>query len=342
MVSQGALATRPIVTHECTCLWQELSTEDNRNLQVSLGEPVSAAFQHVGNSLKSALYSPINSAHERIPGGYPAAVEKSERLHTKALTTRTLFENNQDNSEVLLPALGSRNYTGTGNSRTQLVVPDHFYKTKDTDTKTQLRKSPLADRPIPDLLVRRIKKNIRKSSEHKLRELVSYKAELLNTLQTLVPQRIPIKSSTPDSRVTEDAKSDRRSDFGQTWLCDHCLTQLKTYLYYAPTSRSPYLYEHSVPAYLSLLDDAILAVKSDSDMERVTHHELNSILMAELSVVEWRLSLKLARFHRKTGYLGVFPMEVGPYANLEIKRALNKPEDGLLTIIWRRIKSIGG
>lgn len=214
----------------------------------------------------------------------------------------------------------------------------------NTDTKKQLvsRNSPLADRPVPDLLVRRIKKNLRKSSEHKLRELVSYKAEILNTLQTLVPKRVAVQPSNVDLRVAENNKTGVRSEFDQTWLCEYCLTQLKTYLYYSPTSRSPYLYEHSVPAYLALLDDAILAVKSDSIMEQVTHHELNSILMAELSVVEWRLSLKLARFHRKTGYLGVFPMEVGPFANLEIKRTLNKPEEGLLTIVWRKIKSIGG
>lgn len=200
-------------------------------------------------------------------------------------------------------------------------------------SKTKINNSKLlVDRHVPDLPVRKIKKVFKKSSEHKLRELISYKAEILNSIKVLVPKH------KKDQSINTLELSPWEMSFGPSYLCNSCLTRLRTYLFFSPAIRSPYLYEHSVASYLALIDDAKLSLRDDVPMESITHDELSSILQAELSVVEWRLSLKLARFHKKTGYLGVFPSEVGDYAELEIKKALNRPDDGILAIIWSKIR----
>lgn len=327
MVLQNRIATRPTITTECTCLWQEFN---DRCATARVSSALPATLRYTTSVTDAVSGGMTGHPLQVMSGTYPDITIAKGLFHNGGISDTEQHERNTPSVALSKP----RNGDGSIHHQTRLTRGRQRLMTNVADPKWATHSKVLADRPIPDLLIRRVKKNIRKSSEHKLRELVSYKAELLNSLRALVPKHT-------EAQLTEQ-DSFSRSEFGQTWLCKSCLTQLKTYLYYTPVARSTYLYEHSVPSYLSLLDDAIAAVNYNTEMEDITHHELSSILHAELSVIEWRLSLKLARFHKKTGYLGVFPMEVGDYADLEIKRSLNKPEDGILTVIWKKVRRLGG
>ena len=302
MQMASAILSRPGNIGSCTCPWtiynDGLPFEERHYANYAASLFLSDTDRNILNSAHT--HGHADHSTSLLPGSYPVDKESEPR------TQRLVVKDNRTDTALALP----------------------------NDSKRKQSTKQLAERPIPDVPIRRLKKVLAKSSEHKLRELVSYKAELLNCIRVLVPKH-RTRASAGDVHAQTNADS-----FGQSILCMCCLTRLTSYLYFSPAARSPYLYEHSVPSYLALIDDARVSIKTDMTMEQITHDELGSILQAELSVVEWRLSLKLARFNKKTGYLDVFPMEVGEYADLEIKRALNKPSDGILMTIWKKIRHV--
>lgn len=353
-MTRGALIpARPTATKEgCTCLWRE-EQDDLRAMNegegtadnVKASRTTAAGFDYKSAQDVWQRSGVVNRSASHMPGSYVTDLQGPDATHqqaglasTTAQVQNSLFELPKQHREstgdqtALIPK--KQKFDTNQQHNDHVIESSHRLARK---TQWSAKSGQMADRHIPDLLIRKVKKNLSKSTEHKLRELISYKAELLNTLRALVPKN---KTTSTDPNLP-DIISTSRSSFAQTHLCECCLTQLQTYLFFSPVPRSTYLYEHSVSSYLSLLDDAISASNTQTRMESITHHELSSILHAELSVVEWRLSLKLARFHKRTGYLAVFPMEIGDYADLEIKRALNKPADGIMTAIWRKVRTLG-
>ena len=77
-------------------------------------------------------------------------------------------------------------------------------------------------------------------------------------------------------------------------------------------------------------------------MERVTHHDLNFILRGELSVVEWRLAIKLARLNQKTAFLDTFPVRIGEYSQMEpVKKPPPEDESMISKVKGKLWTSIG-
>lgn len=312
---------------------QEVPGEPMHPARPIITAPCSCRF--ATPKLKPETYALGLTHHEYEPAQLPGTYIEETTIDENLLYEQGLLLRSQNvaktiqNASPVNPGLNDTmplNQVSRHDSNLLRVAAAGNSTTKMNNTKL------LVDRYVPDLPVRKIKKVLKKSSEHKLRELISYKAEILNSIKVLVPKY------KKDQSINTLEVSPWEMSFGPSNLCTSCMIRLRTYLFFSPAPRSPYLYEHSVASYLALIDDANISLRDDVPMESITHDELGSILQAELSVVEWRLSLKLARFHKKTGYLGVFPMEVGEYTDLEIKRALNKPDDGILAIIWSKLK----
>ncbi|BFZ64866.1 hypothetical protein YB2330_006019 [Saitoella coloradoensis] len=171
----------------------------------------------------------------------------------------------------------------------------------------------LASRPLPDVFARNIKKRLAKSSENKIASLISYREELVNILHLLIPPRRPHDSSSTHPPIV--------SPVPHTSLCHTCMDQLMHHLFHSPATRSPYILDHSTSAYLSLIDDCHSSLSTHTGMESLTHYELDIILRAELSVTEWRIAVKLARYHKRTSFLDIFPVRLGEYAQLEVNRS---------------------
>jgi hypothetical protein len=70
---------------------------------------------------------------------------------------------------------------------------------------------------------------------------------------------------------------------------------------------------------------------------RISHHELERVLRGELAAIEWRLAMKIARFHKKTDILNLFPVKVGEYAELRVNEQPPSHPEGVLKKAGKRV-----
>ena len=127
-----------------------------------------------------------------------------------------------------------------------------------------------------------------------------------------------------------------------TSLCPACLNSLAHSLFVSPVRRSPYLREQSVRAFLSLVDDATASLATGYPLERISHHDLDFILRAELAVIEWRLAIKLARLNQRIAFFDTFQVELGEYSRLQPSKLPIPGKQSLITRAKNKIwDSIG-
>ena len=74
-----------------------------------------------------------------------------------------------------------------------------------------------------------------------------------------------------------------------------------------------------------------------SFVSRISHYELERVLRGELAAIEWRLAMKIARFHRKTDILNLFPVKVGEYAELRVNEQPPSHPEGVLKKTGKKI-----
>ncbi|KAJ9097616.1 hypothetical protein QFC21_004652 [Naganishia friedmannii] len=99
----------------------------------------------------------------------------------------------------------------------------------------------------------------------------------------------------------------------------------------------PYLSETSTRAYLGLVDDAVASSHTQTPMEAVSHHELERIARGELAAIEWRFAMKVARFHKRTDILNLFPVKVGQYAELQVNQTPPSHPEGVLKKAGKKV-----
>ncbi|KAI9098216.1 hypothetical protein DFS34DRAFT_694425 [Phlyctochytrium arcticum] len=212
----------------------------------------------------------------------------------------------------------------------------------------------LATRARHDTVARWVKKRFAKSSENKIGALASYREDLLVLLEALIPLTNTSSSSGLHPPLIRPVP--------HTPLCAHCRSLLTYALHISPARVSPYIYEHSTVAFLSLIDfaEAYLSqpAQKGSKLPQVipsltggiTRGSIYATLRAELSVVEWRVSLKLARYHKRCQYLTLFPVRIGEFAQLtvesreRIRQVGEEGDDGIMGGVMKRAirKVVGG
>ncbi|KAJ3155330.1 hypothetical protein HDU86_004421 [Geranomyces michiganensis] len=267
---------RPTITAPCTCIWASSavkhSYEEGEHADEHRDETEDGGQQSRSHTL-------LQQVREAIP----------EQL-------RNLSEFNRD----------QRKYDEPPSNAT--ITPVELSKTDQRNLDAhkllkakalQQRGGSLALKSRPDVLIRAFKRRISQSSENKLGDLISYREDLYNTLITLIPT--PGGAHTPHKVHLPAVRP-----LPSTPLCSTCTLTLAHEIYVSPAVRSPYIRAHSTAAYLALVDDAVAALDADSSLERITHSQLNAILRNELSVVERRISLRLARYHKRTGIVLCF------------------------------------
>ncbi|KAI8908223.1 hypothetical protein DFJ77DRAFT_474248 [Powellomyces hirtus] len=305
---------RPTASAPCSCIWLKLAhlqaeqeREDSEKQQYDDAHPKRSMMEQA----REAIPNPLNAL--------PAAFSKKK-------------------DEIALAAEGAgseiANTKGVAVQATKapfVLEEDPSFKMEkpaDVDARVALKSKVLKKRGAltglnhPDVLIRTIKKRLSKSSENKLGALLSYREDLVNTLTSLIPSS---GKYNPRSRHPPVIKP-----VPNTTLCPTCAQNLTCAMYYSPAARTPYIREHSTAAYLALVDDAIAALGCGMPMEHITHPQLESILRVELSVVEWRITLKLARYHKRTGFLDMFPVRIGEFAEMEFNPNTPVQHDGLV------------
>lgn len=254
--------------------------------------------------------------HISMPGSFDTAVNETNSSHEKPSYSAA-------GEYHLQPPIVNHTLPTSAASGSLMAPLSHGQQVNQSraDAKRSVLGKSLAEKKNPDVLARQLKKRISKSSEHKIRELVAYREDVVNTLRIMIPVRKPHDPTVAHPPLLLPVP--------HTLLCTSCATTLVYMLYYSPTSRSSYLLENATPAYCALIDDANLSLKANVPLEPLSHFDLDSTLRGELAVIEWRLSLKLARYHKKTGFLGVFPTRIGEYAELTLNKKLAKQPEGL-------------
>jgi len=72
---------------------------------------------------------------------------------------------------------------------------------------------------------------------------------------------------------------------------------------------------------LALVEDAVSSLQQNLPMESILHHMLNVVLRGELAAVEWRLCIKLAKYHEHKQFPDLFPTQhVGECAAVKVNR----------------------
>ncbi|KAJ3172125.1 hypothetical protein HDU88_006939 [Geranomyces variabilis] len=255
---------------------------------------------------------PASNGSEGEPGGYT----------TTAFSDPSAGTDRSDNNNKTLPAIPTRQRA------------DEARKVRKEEA-LQHRGGSLALKSRPDALIRALKRRISQSSENKLGDLISYREDLFNTLVALIP-------TAGGTNAPRGIHQPFIRPVPSTPLCQTCTLNLSHELYVSPAVKSPYIRAHSTAAYLALVDDATAALDADASLERVTHSQLNSIIRVELAVVEWRISLKLARYHKRTGFLDMFPVRLGEFAQFEVNDRSPVQPEGLLSKASKTIKKAVG
>ncbi|TPX67930.1 hypothetical protein SpCBS45565_g03450 [Spizellomyces sp. 'palustris'] len=315
MSQTAIIPPRPTTMGPCTCIWKQV--EELRQIELAAQEQEEAEKEeqkssHILDILPSVLTGGHNDqsnkdmkpeTSDQDPAPDPAVDPRA------SATSGTLTEH--------LP----RPTGGWDESRQE--IPEEAARRAQTKTEMLKKKGlRLAGRYHPDVCARQIKKRFAKSSENKIGALTSYRGDLMDILENLIPLRHP-----------EDPHSTHIPiiiPIPNTQLCHSCQTYLTYAAYYAPVAKTPYLCEHATTGFMSLIDDATASLETNLPIEPITHHQLYGILRAELSVVEWRMALKLARFQKRTGFLEMFPVRIGEFAEMEVAKRPVTEEPGLL------------
>ncbi|KAJ3173388.1 hypothetical protein HDU87_007657 [Geranomyces variabilis] len=229
--------------------------------------------------------------------------------------------------------------TANKNKDTSVTIPTRQHandaRKLSKEDALQRRGGSLALKSRPDAFIRAFKSRISQSSENKLGDLISYREDLFNTLVALIP-------TASGANAPRGIHQPLIRPLPSTPLCQTCMLNLAHELYVSPAVKSPYIRAHSTAAYLALIDDATAALDADACLERVTHSQLNSIIRVELAVVEWRISLKLARYHKRTGFLDMFPVRLGEFAQFVVDDRHPVQPDGFLSKAGKTIKKAVG
>ncbi|KAI8587312.1 hypothetical protein BDZ88DRAFT_480254 [Geranomyces variabilis] len=256
--------------------------------------------------------APASNGSEREPGGYTVT----------AFSDPSAGTDRSDKNNETPPAIPIRQRANEARKLRKEEALQH-------------RGGSLAQKSRPDAFIRVLKRLISQSSENKLGDLISYREDLFNTLVALIP-------TAGGSNAPRGIHQPLIRPVPSTPLCQTCTLTLSHELYVSPAVKSPYIRAHSTAAYLALVDDAIAALDADACLERITHSQLNSIIRVELAVVEWRISLKLARYHKRTGFLDMFPIRLGEFAQFEVNDRNPVQPEGLLSKASKTIKKAIG
>ncbi|KND04077.1 uncharacterized protein SPPG_01519 [Spizellomyces punctatus DAOM BR117] len=318
MPQTAIIPPRPTTLGPCTCIWKQVEELRQAELASQAQEEAEKEEQnssHILNMLPSVLTGGQNNQSNK-----DTKDTKQETTAPDPATDPAVGLRNSATSGTLAEHLPRR--TGGWDENKQEISEEDA---KRAQTKTELLKKKglkLAGRPHPDVLARQIKKRCAKSSENKIGALTSYRGDLMDILENLIPLRHP-----------EDPHSTHLPviiPIPNTQLCPSCRTYLTYAAYYAPVAKTPYLYEHATTGFMSLIDDATASLETNLPIEPITHHQLYGILRAELSVVEWRIALKLARYQKRTGFLEMFPVRIGEFAEMEIAKKPVTEKPGIL------------
>ncbi|KAI8817528.1 uncharacterized protein EV422DRAFT_570575 [Fimicolochytrium jonesii] len=311
---------RPTIERPCTCIWQSLAQNRAREASKNTVNDTQTDGDHHPSILERAASKLPNPLHAIPHSLYPGAGSSNETEEVTRLTPETLELNDEASSgSALLP--GAAENTARVTAATSSAQTNNAATQRVAQKAKHLKGKGLVGASHPDVVVRALKKRFTKSTENKLGTLFSYREDLVNTLYDLIPT-----SHAHKRHISHPPLIDPVPD---TLLCQTCQTVLTYACYYSPAARTPYLRDHSAATYLALVDDATAALSCNTDIEPITHRHVNSALRAELSVVDWRIALKVARYHKRTGFMDMFPVRIGEFAELEV---LKKPpsNDGIV------------
>ncbi|GHJ88623.1 hypothetical protein NliqN6_5025 [Naganishia liquefaciens] len=338
--SSYVVPPRPTYTGPCTCVWP--AEYARQRVRARIERETSAKADAVANPL-GTLTSAL--PQRMLPGGFQGVEQRMEDAAdhaTKQVVHEHLDEmgrSTDHDAAYSQPGLGYGEYSegdseaGYGHASV-MPKPGHIqkYNPKQEDpavadararNKAQA-KGKLANKTKPDTLGRAAKKYFAKSSETKMRELTAYREDVVILLRSLIPETA---SGIGHKTITKN----------DTILCPSCMVTLTHYLYYSPTRFEPYLSETSTRAYLTLVDDSVASSHTQTPMESISHYELERVLRGELAAIEWRLAMKIARFHRKTDILNLFPVKVGEYAELRVNEQPPSHPEGVLKKTGKKI-----
>jgi len=302
----------------CTCVWvKSYARMAKRAAQAERTEEYTETLSRPVDTLASVPSIIKNNLPVSLGGTVPP-VERNQSLGAPEV-----FSTPSPSPAIEFAMNGAPNETPDSfhEKRPELVrgLVDSRAESSRISAKQQaISKHGLSLQSKPDVAARQIKKRLVKSSENKTRDLMAYREDLAVILRSLVP----------DYGVTEN---DRPLQDPSIQLCHSCKTSLAYYLYRSPVRFQPYLSECSTRTFLSLVDDAVSALLSGTEMEAINHHELQQIITAELAVAEWRIAVKLAKFHRRYDFLHLFPVKIGQFAELRVNDRVHGNEDGFVS-----------
>ncbi|KAJ3008578.1 hypothetical protein HKX48_008448 [Thoreauomyces humboldtii] len=320
MTKQTVPSLRPTTTAPCSCIWKVLA---ERRAEENPEEPATrVASTTIPPTLleqtRSAIPNPLNA----IPSFLRSNNHEQEE---EIIDTETVASAN--------PLVPNASAQLTADAEVVPVESAKSIRDRRNQKTAYLNKGSLAGKQHPDVYIRAFKKRFSQSSENKLGKLISYREDLVSTLGELVPlQNKHDRTSSHPPVITPVPR---------TPLCRPCLDALTYALYFSPARSTPYLREHSTSGYLSIIDDAVASLQAGVPMEYITHKDVDTVFRAELAVTEWRITLKLARFHKRTGYLDAFPVRIGEYAELKVANQSPK-SDGIVKKAGKKVMAAVG
>ncbi|KAJ3183624.1 hypothetical protein HDU85_002053 [Gaertneriomyces sp. JEL0708] len=339
MIATQSIPPRPPIAQQCSCVWRALEEMREREAQHRQEEAEKTASTHSALETVKSTLSPL------MPGAFKStdAADSDKRVDAEDLppVSPPRGESQNANLGVASERKGSHDTVANAGLDRSPVYVDPRLGTVRKETQDPAAAAKRIDRKA-ELLKKKgwVAKGkpttwfFGKTEGDKLADLLSYREDLVHLLETLIPSR-----RRHDPHATHPPVV---TPVPHTPLCVACQQSLAYGLYYTPPARDKFLRKSCTAAFLSLIDDATASLSGSLPMEYLTHHQLDSILRRELAVVEWRVAVKLARYHKQTGFLKEFPVRIGEYGEFQVNVKPPSAPEGIVKRTGKKIMSAVG
>ncbi|KAI9101921.1 hypothetical protein DFS34DRAFT_436360 [Phlyctochytrium arcticum] len=341
MVATPRIAPRAPVTTPCSCIWQALQEQREREAREHAQQREAHETSKFGQV--TAALNPLNA----IPGAFFKRKDE-EDVHLNPEEIPSTAPDHDSTSDLHDSHTSSHNTAATRRPRNEDKVVDRNPIYADPRFGTTVPNSKDAHAAVAARIEKkglilgkkgwlgkaRPFKLLGKTNEQKIGELISYREDLVNLLHTLIPS-----TRLHDAHTTHPPVI---LPIPHTPLCASCQCQLAYAMYYSPGAHSTFIRESATASFLALLDDCTASMEAGLPLEYITHHQLDSILRHELAVIEWRVAVFLAKFHKKTGFLKEFPIRLGEYGEFEVNVKPPGAPEGIVKKTGKKILSAVG
>ncbi|KAJ3001508.1 hypothetical protein HKX48_002831 [Thoreauomyces humboldtii] len=345
MVRTSAINTRPSITQPCTCIWaaldeqREVVADDEQQSSHSTLNQVAHTLNPLNAISSLSMFGgqkgpeDASTSPENLPPISPASPLRDDSRtptnHTQHLGGANNLSNAQRKANKISIANASKRPFSV-DPKFGTILPeqgDSAIVSRMEQKAEILKKSGWLGKARPT-------KIFGKSAEVKVGELISYREDLVYTLDSLIPsKRLHDQGSTHPPTILP---------VPHTPLCATCQQKLAYSLYNAPSAHNVFVRESATSAFLALVDDCTASLKGSLPLEHITHHDVDSILRRELAVVEWRVAANLAKFHKKTGFLKEFPVRLGEYGQFQVNVKPPGAPSSIISKVTQKVKGAVG